>query len=302
MELIYTKTVTIIELAVSAVLLAIGFIGFSATRQAVMAPDASKPQKKKHRLYMILTVISAWFLIGTVISSVSKSSGGLNVEFQMFSERITLFGVSFAKTTVMMWVIIAIVLLLGLIFRFILFPRFDKDNPKGFQNAIEITVEAMENFTKGVLGDYTEQIAPYMYSLAVFMIFSAISELFGIRPPTSDLLVTLAMGLITFALINFYGIRKKGLGGRVKSLAKPTPVIFPMKILSDIAVPISLACRLFGNMIGGMIVMDLLKSVLNGYATGIPAVAGLYFNVFHPLIQTYICIVLSLTFINEAIE
>ena len=58
----------------------------------------------------------------------------------------------------------------------------------------------------------------------------------------------------------------------------------------------------FGNMLGGMIVMDLLKSVLGGYASGIPAVAGLYFNLFHPLIQTYIFIILSLTFINEAIE
>jgi len=75
-----------------------------------------------------------------------------------------------------------------------------------------------------------------------------------------------------------------------------------MKILSDVAVPVSLACRLFGNMLGGMIVMDLLKSVLGGYASGIPAVAGLYFNLFHPLIQTYIFIILSLTFINEAIE
>lgn len=75
-----------------------------------------------------------------------------------------------------------------------------------------------------------------------------------------------------------------------------------MKILSDIAVPVSLACRLFGNMIGGMIVMELLKSVLGGYAAGIPAVAGLYFNLFHPLIQTYIFVILSLTFINEAIE
>ena len=55
-------------------------------------------------------------------------------------------------------------------------------------------------------------------------------------------------------------------------------------------------------MLGGMIVMDLLKSVLGGYASGIPAVAGLYFNLFHPLIQTYIFIILSLTFINEAIE
>ena len=136
----------------------------------------------------------------------------------------------------------------------------------------------------------------------LFMIICAASELLGFRPPTSDLIVTLAMGLMTFALINYYGIRKKGIGGRIKSLAKPTPVIFPMKILSDVAVPVSLACRLFGNMIGGMIVMELLKSVLGGYAAGIPAVAGLYFNLFHPLIQTYIFVILSLTFINEAIE
>ena len=66
--------------------------------------------------------------------------------------------------------------------------------------------------------------------------------------------------------------------------------------------PVSLACRLFGNMLGGMIVMDLLKSSLGGYAVGIPAVAGLYFNLFHPLIQTYIFVILSLTFINEAAE
>ena len=191
---------------------------------------------------------------------------------------------------------------MGLIFRFVIFPRFDPDNPKGFQNIMELAVEAMENFTKNTLGDYSDELAPYMFSLAVFMVMCAASELIGVRPPTSDLIVTLSMGLITFVLINVYGVRKKGFGGRVKSLAKPTPVIFPMKILSDIAVPVSLACRLFGNMIGGMIVMDLLKSVLGGYASGIPAVAGLYFNLFHPLIQTYIFIILSLTFINEAIE
>ena len=246
-------------------------------------------------MFLFLTIASVWFLIGTAITSVSKSSGGLKVEFNMFSDRVTLFGFSFAKTTVLMWAIIAIVFVFALIFRFLLFPKFDADSPKGFQNVMEITVEAVENFTKGVVGDYSDKLAPYMF-------FSARSELFGYRPPTSDVVVTFAMGLRTFVLINYYGIKKKGLGGRIKGLAKPTPVIFPMKILSDVAVPVSLACRLFGNMIGGMIVMDLLKSVLGGYAVGIPAVAGLYFNVFHPLIQTYIFIILSLTFINEAIE
>ena len=280
--MIKTKAITITEFAFSAVLFLLGFIGYCAVHSYIKHHGETKELKKR---------------------SVSSGKAGMNVEFEMFSERVTLFGVSFAQTTVLTWIIMLIVLVFCLIFRFILFPRFDKDRPKNaFQNVMELAVEAMESFTKGAVGDYSEKLAPYMFSLAVFMVFSAASELFGCRPPTSDLLITLSMGLITFALINFYGVKKKGFGGRIKYLSSPTPVILPMKILSDVAVPISLACRLFGNMLGGMIVMDLLKSVLGGYASGIPAVAGLYFNLFHPLIQTYIFIILSLTFINEAIE
>ena len=300
--MVKTKTVTIIEFAFSAVLFAAGLIGWTAVHASIKHHGETKALKKKSRLLFVLMIIAAWFFIGTAITAVWSGKSGLNVEFQMFSERTEIFGLSFAKTTVLSWIIIAITLVLCLIFRFLVFPKFDPDNPKGFQNIMELAVEAMENFTKNTCGDYSGTLAPYMFSLAVFMIMCAASELLGCRPPTSDLLVTLSMGLITFVLINYYGIKKKGFGGRIKSLAKPTPVIFPMKILSDVAVPISLACRLFGNMIGGMIVMDLLKSVLGGYASGIPAVAGLYFNLFHPVIQTYIFIILSLTFINEAIE
>lgn len=300
--MVKTKTVTIIEFALSAVIFAAGLIGWSAVHASIKHHGKTKELKKKSRLLTVLMIIAAWFFIGTAITSLWSGKAGMNVEFEMFSERVSLFGFSMAKTSLVMWIITAIVLVLGLIFRFVIFPKFDPDNPKGFQNLMELAVESMENFTKNTIGDYSGELAPYMFSLAVFMVMCAASELIGVRPPTSDLIVTLAMGLITFVLINVYGVRKKGFGGRVKSLAKPTPVIFPMKVLSDVAVPVSLACRLFGNMIGGMIVMDLLKSVLGGYASGIPAVAGLYFNLFHPLIQTYIFIILSLTFINEAIE
>ncbi len=279
-----------------------GLIGWCAVHSKVKHYGTNKSLKKKSRLLTVLMIIAVWFFIGTAITAFWDGKAGMNVEFSMFSDRVSVFGFSMAKTSLTMWVITAIVLVLCLIFRFFVFPKFDPDKPKGFQNIMELAVEAMDNFTKNSIGDYSGELSPYMFSLAVFMVMCAASELIGLRPPTSDLIVTLAMGLITFALINIYGIRKKGFGGRVKSLAKPNPVIFPMKVISDIAVPISLACRLFGNMIGGMIVMDLIKSVLGGYASGIPAVLGLYFNLFHPLIQTYIFIILSLTFINEAIE
>lgn len=288
---------TVIELAVSAVCVAVGFAGFISSGK----PEEKKRKRRKN-LFFALLVFGLWFLVGTLITYIYKCRSALKVEFALFSDRVELFGFSFARTTVVCFVIIAVVLVLSVIFRLFVFPHFDPDNPKGFQNIIELGVEAMDSFARNTLHDYSDTLAPYMFSLGVFMVACAISELLGTRPPTSDITVTLAMGLITFALINYFGIKKKGFSGRIKSMTTPTPVILPMKILSDVAVPVSLACRLFGNMLGGMIVMDLLKSVLGGYASGIPAVAGLYFNVFHPLIQAYIFVILSMTFINEAIE
>lgn len=296
------STLKVILLGASAVLIVLGLIGYILARNGLKDNGENKKLKKRKWVFIAVLLLGIWLLIGTLISAFYLGYAGLEVEFALFPERVKIFGISIAKTSLVGCGIVVITLILSLIFRFVVFPRFSPDNPKGFQNVMELGVEAMEKFAHDNLGDYADTLAPYMFSLAVFMIFSAASELLGFRPPTADLLVTLSMGLITFALINYFGIKKKGFGGRVKSLAQPTPVVFPMKILSDIAVPVSLACRLFGNMLGGMIVMDLLKSVLGGYGSGLPAVMGLYFNLFHPVIQAYIFIILSMTFINEAIE
>lgn len=292
----------VVEICVSSICLALGIAGLAFSKSSKAVGDNPKKAKKRQRLFTVLTLFGGWFLIGTLISVISNKKSGIEIEFSLLSERLNVFGFSLAETSVISICITAIVLVLSLVFRIFIFPKFTFDNPKGIQNLLEIAVESMDKFAKSNLMDYSGVLAPYMFTLGVFMIFSAASELFGLRAPTSDIVTTFAMGIITFALINFFGIKKKGIGGRIKGMASPTPLVFPMKILSDIAVPVSLACRLFGNMLGGMIVMDLLKSALGGYATGIPAVAGIYFNLFHPIIQAYIFIVLSMTFINEAIE
>ena len=292
----------IILLCVSAISLCFGIIGIAFTKSSKATGNNTKKTKRNKRLFTVLAVFGGWLLIGTLISMFSSKKAGIKIEFELFSERISIFGFSLAKTAFVSICITGIVSILALVFRYFVFPKFSYNNPRGFQNIIEIAVEAMDNFASGTLEDYSGQLSPYMFTLAIYMVFAAMTELFGLRAPTSDLTSTFAMGIITFALINFYGIKKKGIGGRLKGLAKPTPLVFPMKILSDIAVPVSLACRLFGNMLGGLIVMDLLKSVLGGYALGIPAVMGIYFNLFHPVIQAYIFIILSMTFINEAIE
>lgn len=292
---------TIIKMAVTAVVFAFAFIGRSIVKRKL--GESENPKKSKNQLKVLFCVMlaSAWYFIGIVVSHLGAEAEGIKVEFEMFSPRTNILGFSIADSTILCWKIIAIITVLALLFRFLVVPKFQNE-PHGIQNVMEFAIEAMDNFTTSVVGHIGKDLSPYMFSVAIFMVGCAASELFGKRPPTSDLLMTGTLGITTFILLNFYGIKEKGIKGRLKSMASPSPIIFPMKILSDIAVPVSLACRLFGNMLGGMIVMELLRSSLGGYSVGISALAGIYFNLFHPLIQTYIFIVLSLTFINEAIE
>ena len=201
--MVKTGTTTTIELAVSAETFIIAFIGYCIARFRLRYKGKTKALKRNSILLLAVTIISAWFFIGTLINYMLETESGLHVEFEMFSERVSIFGFSFAKTSVLMWILTGIALVICLIFRFVIFPRFDPDKPHEIQNIVELAVEATENFTKNIVGEYSTALAPYMFSLALFMILSAISELFGCRPPTSDLTVTLAMGLITFALINY---------------------------------------------------------------------------------------------------
>lgn len=294
------QTLTIIKLAVSAVVFSVMLV-LRIYFKHHQGTDNPKKDKRKKRITLFGMIFSVWFFVAVVVNTLTGGPEGINVELEMFSARRELFGISLADTTITSYIITAVVLVLCLMFRFIAFPRF-REKPGGFQNLIELGVEAMENFVDGATDKLSPELPAYMFAIAVYLVGCAVAELLGKRPPSSDLIVTFSMALITFFLINYYGIKKKRLSGRIKAMASPSPILFPMKILSDISVPVSLSCRLFGNMLGGMIVMELMKSALGGYAVGFTALAGIYFNLFHPLIQTYIFIILSLTFIKEATE
>ncbi|MBQ6065495.1 MAG: F0F1 ATP synthase subunit A [Clostridia bacterium] len=305
------QTKTVIEAAVGAVVFAaclVGFLFMKGKLKETETPDKKLAKRKK--LFFIGMIIGAWFMGGVLLTAFSgMKPGGLHINFEMFSPRVTLpFGnLTLAKTTVTAVIVTALLVILLALFRLICVPKFTDGEPKGMQNAAEIAVEFMDGFVeKATEGNFISLLSPFMLCMALFMAGCAFSELVGARAPTSDLTCTLALGLCTFTLINVCGIRKNGIGGRLKNMggAMPAmrPVMIPLKAVSDIAVPVSLGCRLFGNMLGGLMVMDLLKGVLGGYASGLPAIAGLYFNLFHPGIQIYIFITLSLTFINEALE
>ena len=308
------STADLIKIGISVVVFILCLalnIHFKGVIKNFSADIDKKALKKKKRLKTLCfsgMLISVWFALGVFITWFSGKHSGMHIEFSMFGDRssVEILGLKLGETTIYTMAIVLIVTILCLLFRFLVFPKF-KDKPEGFQNVMELCVETVEKFCVDATGKKAgKSLAPYMFALAIYLIFSASLELFGLRAPTSDLVVTFSMGLITFVLLNYFGFKKLGIGGRFKAMGGPMvamrPIMIPMKIVSDIAIPISLACRLFGNMLGGMIVMELLKGALGGYASGIPGIAGLYFNLFHPLIQAYIFITLSLTFIDEAME
>lgn len=297
----------IIELAVGAVLFCVCLVGYVYTRKRITGEALSKKQKRAKKLWFVGALIFGWFTGGVLLTAFSGKRSHLAIEFEMFSERVPLFGITVAKTTVIGAGVLVVLIVLMLLFRLLAVPKFTAEASGGLQNAMELIMEALDSFVAAATNPkMAAGLAPYIMSVALYMLGCAFAELFGLRAPTSDLTFTFSLGLCTLALINICGIRENGIGGRLKNLGGPVPwmrpVMIPLKMIGDLAVPVSLACRLFGNMMGGMLVMDLLKGVLGGYAVGLPAFVGIYFNLIHPMLQIYIFITLSLTYINEAME
>ena len=302
-----------ILLGVSIVLIISGYLwrqrlSGTANIDPEVTPD--KPvakQIKRLKIISVLLIITGGYLFLTrLLPIIFGPDGTPTLEFSLMPERVQVLGFSLSYTIIYTWIAMAVLIIGALIIRFTVFKK-PKDTPgdkapSGAQNVIELIVETVSNYTNAQAHGTGEFLCSYILSIGALLVMSAFLELFRLRPPTSDITMTFSLAFMTFLFINIYGIKKKGFIGRIKSLASPTPLVFPFRVISDMAIPVSMACRLFGNMLGGMIVIDLLYMALGSNAVGIPSVLGLYFNAFHPLIQTFIFITLTLTFINEAIE
>lgn len=174
--------------------------------------------------------------------------------------------------------------------------------PGAFQNVVEMVVEMLDNMIKNVMGKNAAAFTNYIGILFMFILLSNISGLFGLRPPTADYGVTLALGLITFTLITFNKFKYQKVKGVIKGLCDPWPIWAPINIIGDIAVPISLSLRLFANVLSGTVMMALIYGLLGWIATAWPAALHVYFDLFSGAIQTYVFCMLTMTYVNNAIE
>ncbi len=177
--------------------------------------------------------------------------------------------------------------------------------PTGFQNVVELIVEKLDNMVGSSMGKNAPKFNNYVGTIFIFILFSNISGLLGLRPPTADYGVTLPLGLLTFTMIRFnqfkYNKPKDIWVDMCSPLPPWLPIWFPINLVSEIAVPISLSLRLFANILSGVVMMALIYGLLGWFATIWPAVLHIYFDLFSGAIQTYVFCMLTMTYISNSI-
>ena len=223
-------------------------------------------------------------------------------------KKVFIFGDgSFYLTETAVWGIIVAVIILVLALWSV---RKMERIPRGKQVVAELVVTKTYDMVKQIMGkDVGEAFAPYMGTIFFFLLISNMLGLFGFRPVTTDLNCTFALALTTFALVQITAIRYQGPVGRLKELASPMAWMFPIKIIEEVARPLSLGFRLFGNILGGLIVMSLVYSGLASLSyklvslpildTILPLPANAFFDMFEPVLQAYIFTMLSMVYIAQ---
>lgn len=219
------------------------------------------------------------------------------------------FGIPLSQTVVTTWFLMAIIMILTL-----LGTRNLKMVPGKGQIIVETLVGGINGLTVQTMGEKNKHFAPYIGTLLIFIAVSNLSGLVGLRPPTADINTTLGLALITFCMIQGFSIYSKGIWGYIKSFFQPIVFMAPLNIIGELATPVSLSFRLFGNITGGLIMMSLLYGAL-GYVTemllhipipifqvGIPAFLHMYFDLFAGLIQSFIFSMLTMVFVANALD
>ena len=211
-----------------------------------------------------------------------------------------LFGQTVWITTTHVCVLIVFLIIIGFCIAANRAVKHATEVPGAFQNVVELIVEMLDGMVGGVMGRQAVRFQNYIGTIFIFILFSNISGLLGLRPPTADYGVTFALGIITFTLIHFNKFKYQKVSGVLKGLCEPWPIWAPINIISDLAVPISLSLRLFANVLSGTAIMALIYALLSKVAIIWPGALHVYFDLFSGAIQTYVFCMLTMTYIADA--
>ena len=194
-----------------------------------------------------------------------------------------------------------------------------KKRPGGFQVVVEKLVNMLYGLVEDTMGKHNLKFAPYIGTLFLSSMLCTILGMTQIlRSATADLSVTLAWALVTTGMVWFFNIKNFGFFKWLKGFTEPIAVMTPMNIVSEIAQPLSLAFRHFGNVAGGGVLTALIYTALGGLTNiafgwisglvgsipflqiGIPAVLSIYFDLFSGFVQALVFSLLTMVYVGAA--
>lgn len=177
----------------------------------------------------------------------------------------------------------------------------------------EWIVEKVKAIVDGNMGAYFSGFAPFVTAILALSAFSSLLALFGLYAPTSDVNIVGGWAILVFILITYYKM-KCGPIQYIKDMSDPV-LLMPLNLISEVATPISMAFRHYGNVLSGAVISVLVATGLQGLSSmllgflpgflgdipflqiGIPAILSIYFDVFSGCLQAYIFAMLTMLYI-----
>jgi F-type H+-transporting ATPase subunit a len=204
-------------------------------------------------------------------------------------------GIPVAESVLVSWILMALIMAAV----FLTTRKLKPDHPGRVQAAVEAAVGFLNRFSRENIGVHWRSFAPWLGTVAVYIACANLSGILGLVPPTKDLSVTAALALTSVFLIYGSSFRFLGLRGGLHKFAEPMPLLLPINVMEIAIRPLSLCMRLFGNVLGAFVIMELIKALV---PVVVPVAFSLYFDIFDGIIQTIVFVFLTALFTGEALE
>lgn len=212
--------------------------------------------------------------------------------FYLFGQKLWI-----TTTTIALCIVIMVLLIFSICAKITLSRA--TEIPSGFQNVLELMYESLEHMCYSILGENTKRFINYIGTIFLFILTANLSGLLGLRNPTADYGVTFCLGMFTFFIVQYQGIKNHKFK-HFTNLFQPTPILFPINLIGELANPLSISLRLFANLLSGVIIMGLwygMMPLLLKFV--IPSALHAYCDVFSGCIQTYVFCMLTMVYIND---
>lgn len=264
-------------------------------------------------LLMVLAVAPMLFGIALKILT-NPASGGIEIAGARiyFTLKLPIQDLPITESQINSWLVIFSVFWLC-----IYFTHGIAEKPQTKRQLVaEWIIETTEKLVKGNMGEYFSGFAPFVAAILALSAFSSLLTLIGLYPPTSDINIVAGWAILVFILITYYKM-KCGPVHYLKSFGDPVPFLAPLNVISEVATPVSMAFRHYGNILSGTVISVLIAAALQGLSNmvlgwlpgvlgeipflqiGIPAVLSIYFDVFSGCLQAFIFAMLTMLYISS---